>query len=358
MTVLVITFSIMVVCVVLLIGEVRRYLAQAANEPRERSPGHAVESPSVNSWSRVWMISLTVLCLTIVAYGWLYPRALFLTIVPNPTAITPAYLQAYNVSCGVLIWLVFRSTIGRNQGGVKSVISLLAISGSVLATVLISNRHASIAMEEIQRHLSSLESSGSERNADVPRARGEFGEIERFYKTRLSQMASLAKDCERELAAIGWETILDPERLGRDSTLIMSNVIVDKAESIVAKYQTRTDVLCENSKQAVSEILVSEWAKQHMVNDIGRVLEEVRAGLDEKWSWEDQIIAIVKQVVKWLSSNRDAWGVENGVLVFANESDLSRYNSYMIKLDKVTSQQDAREKENNERNKELKRLKY
>ena len=70
-----------------------------------------------------------------------------------------------------------------------------------------------------------------------PRARGEFGEIERFFKTRLSQMASLPKDYERELAAIGWETILDPERLGRDSTLIMSNLIVQKAKTIVAKSQ-------------------------------------------------------------------------------------------------------------------------
>ena len=267
-------------------------------------------------------------------------------------------LQGYNVGCGVLIWLVFRSTIGRNQGGVKSVISLLAISGSVLATVLISNREASIAMAEIQRQLSSLASSGRETNSNVPKARGEFGEIERFYKTRLSQMASFAEDCERELAAIGWETILDPERLGRDSTLVVSNVIVHKAETIVAKYQTWSAVLWENSKQAVSEIPVSEWAKRHMVNDIGQALEEVHAGLDERWSWEEQITAIVRQVIKWLSSNRDAWSVENGVLVFANESDLRRYNSYMIKLDQVTSQQDARERGNTERNKELDRLKY
>jgi hypothetical protein len=71
----------------------------------------------------------------------------------------------------------------------------------------------------------------------------------------------------------------------------------------------------------------------------------VHAGLDGRWSWEAQIIAAVEQVVAWLSSKRDAWGVENGVLVFANESDLSRFNSYMTKLDKVTSQQGAREKE-------------
>ena len=342
MIVLVITISITVVCVVLLIGEVLRYRAMATNKQPESPPRRTLKSPRVNSWSIVWTISLTVLCLSIVAYGWLYPRALFLTIVPSPASINPAYLQGLNLSCGVLIWLVFRSTIGRSQGGVKSIISLLAISGSVLATVLISNREGSIAMEEIQRHVSSLASSGSETNSNVSRARGEFGEIERFFKTRLSQMASLPKDYERELAAIGWETILEPERLGRDATLIMSNWIVQKAKASVAKYKTRTYVLCENSKQAVSDIPVSEWAKQHMVNDIGQVMEEVHAWLDERWSWEAQIIAVVEEVVAWLSSRRDAWSIANGVLVFANESDLSRFTSYMAELDKVTSQQGAR----------------
>jgi hypothetical protein len=342
MIVLVVAISTIVVCLVLLIGEVRKYLAMAANKQSELHPRHTLKSPRFHWGSVAWMISLTVLCLGILAWGWLYPRALFLPILPNSTSISPAYLQGYNVSCGVLIWLVFRSTIGRNQGGVKSVISLLAISGSVLATVLISNREGSIAMEEIQRHVSALASSGSETNSDVPKARGEFGEIERFFKARLSQMASLTKDYERELAAIGWETILDPERLARDATLIMSNLSLQKAKSIVAKYKAWTHVMCENCKEAVSDMPVSEWAKRHMVNDIVQVLEEVHAGLDERWSGEAQIIAVVEQVVAWLFSRRDAWGVENGVLVFSNESDLSRYNSYMTKLDKLTSEQGAR----------------
>ena len=119
MIVIVITISITVVCVVLLIGEVRRYRAMATNKPREPPPRHTFKSPRVHSWSIVWMISLIFICLSIVAYGWLYPRALFLTIVPSPASIDPAYLQGYNLSCGVLIWLVFRSTIGRTQGGAE-----------------------------------------------------------------------------------------------------------------------------------------------------------------------------------------------------------------------------------------------
>ena len=358
MIVLVSTISITVVCVVLLIGEIRRHRAVCTNKQGELPPNHTFKSSRVNAWSMAWLISLTVLCLSIVAYGWLYPRALFLTIVPSPAFITPAYLQGYNVGCGVLIWLVFRSTIGRNQGGVKSIISLLAISGAVLATVFISNREGRVAVGEIQRHVSSLASSGGEPNAAIMRARGEFGEIERFFKTRLSEMASLAKDYERELAAIGWEKILDPESLGRDPTLITSDSIIEKAKEMVAKYQSRTYDMCEKSKEAVWDIPISEWAKQHMVNDLRHVLEELHAGLDERWSWEAQIIAVVEQVVAWLSSRQYAWGVENGVLVFANESDLSQFNSYMSQLDKLTSQQDVGDPERTGLDQELKRLRY
>jgi hypothetical protein len=48
-------------------------------------------------------------------------------------------------------------------------------------------------------------------------------------------------------------------------------------------------------------------------------------------------------------------GIENSVLVFANESHLSRFNPYMTKLDKVTTQQGAREKESTGPNKQLRR---
>ena len=341
MIVVVISISLMVLCLVLLIGEARKHRAMGTSKQGESPPGHTLRSARVNSGGLAWMISLPVLFLSIVASGWLYPRALFPTFVPSPGFVTAAYLQAYNVSCGVLIWLVFRSTIGRNQGDLKSVISLLAISGSVLATVLIGNREASIAMEEIQRHVSSLVSSGGEANSTVTRARGEFGEIERFFKTQLSEMASLTRDYERKLAAIGWETILDPDSLGRDPTLIMSVSIVENAKKIVADQKTSTYDLCEDSKQAVWDIPISEWAKQHMVNDLLQLLEEMHAALDERWDWEAQIIAVVEQVVAWLSARPDAWTVENGVLVFANESDLSQFKSYMIQLDKVTNQQGA-----------------
>ena len=356
MIVLVSSIGIALVCVVLLIGEFRRQRALRTDKQSELPSRRTFTSSPASRWSLAWLISLTLLCLSIVASGWLYPRALFLTIGPSPDLITPPYLQGYNVSCGVLIWLVFRSTIGRNQGEVKSVISLLAISGAVLATVFISNREGSVAVGEIQRHVSSLASPGGEQAAALPRARGEFGEIERFFKERLSQMALLVKDYEGELAALGWETILDPESLGRDPTFITTDSIVKKAKEILAKYQSWTYDRCENGKEAVWDLPISEWAKLHMASDLRQVLEECHAGLDERWSWEDQIIVLVEQVIAWLSSRQGAWSVENGVLVFTNESDLSQFNSYISQLDELISQQEMDALESTRMNQELRRL--
>jgi len=107
------------------------------------------------------MSSLTLLCLGIVANGYLYPRATFIPIAPGPVSADPAFLRVYNIGCGLLLWLVFKNTIGRNQGGVKSAVSLAVISGSVLGVVLINSWQSGIAINEIQMQVSSLASSGT-----------------------------------------------------------------------------------------------------------------------------------------------------------------------------------------------------
>ena len=241
MIVLVIAISIIVVCVVLLIGEVRRYLAMATNKQREWPPRHTLKSPRVNSWSIAWMISLTVLCLSIVAYGWLFSRALFLTIMPSPAlydnSCVLSRLQPKLRSAHLADFLK-QDDQAEIRAERRVSFRCWRFPGQCLLPCASAIGKAASRWKRFRgtcRHWQTR--AVEQKNAYVPQARGEFGEIERFFKTRLSQMASLPKDYERELAGIGWETILDPERLGRDPTLIMSNLIVQKAKTIVAKVQ-------------------------------------------------------------------------------------------------------------------------
>lgn len=350
--------AIILACVVLLIGEVRRYLATARNKQPGSARAYTFKSPKVSWPSITWIISLTLLCAGIIASGYLYPRTVFLPIAPEPASSSPGYLQGYNLGFGLLIWLIFAYTIGRQQGRVEAAISFLAISGSVFVTVRIADRQSSIAMSEIQRQVSSLAGSApgtqalpqrSEAHSASPRARGEFGEIERFVKTWLNQMASLQEDYAGELAEIGWETILDPERLARDSTLIMSKLIVQKAKDIVAKYRTWTYVFYENTRQAIPNLSVSERVRQEMANGFDYLKVTAHARHDALWEYESRIIATVEQIFVLLSSRRGAWVVEDGRIVFANQSDLTLFNSYMTTIEKLTSEQEAFEKQNIEK---------
>ncbi len=349
-----IAIAIILACIVLLMAEVRGYVRRTRNKQQECALGPALKSPELNWAGITWIISLTLLCVGIVAYGYLYPRATFLPIAPGPVSGHPAYLQGYNIWCGLLLWLIFKNTIGRNQGGVKSAVSLVAISGSVLAVIVLNHWQSAVAMNEIQRQVSSLASSDSsaqwlseskDPSSDTPRARGEFGEIERFFKTWLNQMASLRRDYAQELEAVGWDTILAPERLARDSTLIRSQWMLQKAKDIVAKYRTWTYVLYENAEQGIPSLPISERLRYEIASAFKRVKVQAHARHDELWALKVRIIAKCEEILALLSSRRDGWAVEDGRIVFANDSDLNLFNTYVSEIEKLLAAEEALEKQ-------------
>ena len=236
---------------------------------------------------------------------------MFLPIAPEPASSSPGYLQGYNLGFGLLIWLIFAYTIGRQQGRVEAAFRFWHFQLNFCHRA--NCRSAKQRRDERNpRQVSSLAGSAtgtqalpqrSEAHSASPRARGEFGEIERFVKTWLNQMASLQEDYVGELAeSVGRR--FDPERLARDSTLIMSNLIVQKAKDSVAKYRTWTYVFYENTRQAIPNLSVSERVRQEMANDFDYLKVTAHARHVALWEYESRIIATVEQIVVLLSSRR------------------------------------------------------
>ena len=94
-----------------------------------------------------------------------------------------------------------------------------------------------------------------------------------------------------------------------------------------------------------------------MANGFDYLKVTAHARHDALWEYESRIIATVEQIFVLLSSRRGAWVVEDGRIVFANQSDLTLFNSYMTTIEKLTSEQEAFEKQNIEKiTQELDRL--
>jgi len=292
----------------------------------------------------IWKIALALVCIGILAYGFFYSKN---------TTTNLAYLFGYNLPLALFVWAIFYAAVARKRGGKVAGFSFLAIFISMIASGLIGfsqqKHEAKQALTEIQDQYSALidsstDSQGLPKRIDkpidtTPKARGEFGEMERFMKEFMDQMVSQRNDYLLELEAIGWNSILDAERIRADKALIESKVTIRKAKEIVGKYQERTNVLLNNARQNIRSLNISESSKREMLSGFDRGMEKAKNQIDAVWALEGKVVTEFENIINLLSARNGAWIVEGGQILFYNDSDLNRFNSYIASIQSLVNQQ-------------------
>lgn len=292
----------------------------------------------------IWKIALALVCVGILSYGFFYSE--------NTTADL-AYLIGFNLPLALIIWGIFYAAVARKRGAKIGGFSFLAIFICMIASSLIGHsqqkQEAKQMLSEIQDQYSKMiesttDSQGLPKRIEkpintTPKARGEFGEMERFIKDFMVQMTSLRNDYLLEFEAIGWNNILDAERIKADTALIESKIIIRKAKEIVAKYQKRTNVLLNGARENIRSLNISESSKREMLAGFERGMEKAEGQIDEMWVLERNVVGEFENIINLLSARNSAWVVEGGQILFYNEDDLKRFNSYIASIQNIVNQQ-------------------
>jgi DNA-binding ferritin-like protein len=212
-------------------------------------------------------------------------------------------------------------------------------------------QEAKQALSEIQGQYSELIESSTDAQGipkriekpinTTPKARGEFGEMERFMKEFMDQMASQRNDYLLELEAIGWNSILDANRIKADKTFVESKVTIQKAKEVVAKYTKRTQSLLEDAKNNIRSLNISDSSKSSMLSGFDRGMEKAKANIDAMWSLEAKTIREFENIITLLSSKKGAWVVDGEQILFYNDNDLERFNSYIASIQNIAQQQES-----------------
>lgn len=71
--------------------------------------------------------------------------------------------------------------------------------------------------------------------------------MERFVKEFIDRFVAQRNDYLLELEAIGWNSILDAQRVKNDTTLSESKVMIARAKAIIDKYEKKTADLMQGS---------------------------------------------------------------------------------------------------------------
>lgn len=159
-------------------------------------------------------------------------------------------------------------------------------------------------------------------------------------------LVSLHNDYLVELSAIGWGNILVPERIKCDTSFVESRTILKQAKEIVKKYRLETNTLINNAKTKILNLNVSQSLRHVMEDEFDIGITESKNQIDAQWDLEEKSLLEFEQIITLLSSKRNSWVVENGQILFYNDDDLTRFNTYIKNIQYIVNKQQEIKKQN------------
>lgn len=265
----------------------------------------------------------------------------------------PAFLAGQYLVYALLVWGVFHAVLLRGRGSKISSIAFAAIYLTLFVGGLVAaqrQKHEAVqAVSSIHQEMrrvatATTDSDGLpariERTVPQPStARGEFGEMARFIKEFIDRIVAQRNDYLLELEAIGWNSILDAQRIKNDVALSESRVMIQRAKTIVDKYERKTAELMQGTRSHIESLNVSETTKKEMLAGFERGMSKAGKQIDEQWRLEKQVVRQFENIFVMLAASK-TWIVEGEQILFYTDSELARFNSYIQAIQDLTHQQE------------------
>lgn len=307
------------------------------------------QSPTATQGSHTWIVALGIVCLGIFGFGVFYS---------NNAISDPAYLAGQYLVYALFLWAIFRVVFLRKSGARISGISFISIFIALFAggmTAASRQQHEAVqAVSSIQNELSRVVSASTDPSglpariermpAEVPKAKGEFGEMERFVKEFIDRFVVLRNDYLLELNAIGWNSILDAKRITNDTTLSESKVMIERAKVIAEKYEKKTADYINETRVHINSLNMSESNKRELLAGFEKGMSRSGKQIDEQWKLENQVLLQFENIIFLLAARKN-WVVQGEQILFYNEDDLARFNSYIETIQRLVQQQELIQKE-------------
>ena len=67
--------------------------------------------------------------------------------------------------------------------------------------------------------------------------------------------------------------------------------------------------------------------------------------IDAMWDYEAQIVCEFENIFTLLSERRGKWGVQDGQILFVNETDLKAFNLHLVSIQELLRKQEAIQKQ-------------
>jgi len=284
-----------------------------------------------------WQISLTVLCLVIVAYGFFFLKIDKIDVENQLVSF---------IVMSLFIWVVLYLVMLKNMGKDIMFIAFMAIFLSVVASNYAGyyrQKHlVKEALTDIQHFNFDLINKPGENNlSNKPISQGEFGKVEKLIREALTEEPSLANQYFSELKSIGWFRILDANRINSDQSFSESDIMIEKAKRICKNYKGKGFKQMIDIRSKINLLDVSETIKKDFFAKYDKGMESGKLYLEKHWSLEENSVLEIENILSLLSERKGLWYVDNDQILFNRTEDLELFNSMITKINANIKKQET-----------------
>jgi len=251
------------------------------------------------------------------------PMMLFLGCSPSLRQVE--FLAAGGLAAGLillgLIDRVIRSTTGQRHAlpagyALAGALAALVAGGAVFAGIQTSRQ----------------EQSRSEEDSQTAAVIDRF--LEDLARTGIqSRQAYLA-----DMNAVGWNTLLNADRLAQDENFSESKKILADAEALVAKYAKRGSDDFEQIPVLARNLEIPERAKAEFIRGWEQGADTARQKNRRVWALERQVLGHFRDATVLLA-DRATWAPANGQIQFQEQEALDTFNALMGKIQSDAAEQ-------------------
>lgn len=325
-------------------------LLQKRAEKQEKEKAEA-EDPNVSEDSdierkpAVAFIVLAVICAALFAYEFVFSTS-------SNTNIS--FHIGENVAYGTIIFFGFAHFLGkhltRNQKSFAFVVIVASLTSGGYFTAERRSQAETESLARMQDNLLSiLEDTDSEDgrmtplspSPDASEAQGELAILEANLTEYLNQVIANNNDYITELDAIGFNNLLDADRIRSDTDLSESQFINERALAIVDKYEELNIQAAYDYRDGAIDWGISAASLESFQTSFDKRLETSLELAKQIWELERQVVNQIDELVRFLSLSQSSWTIEDDQYAFYTDKNRDIFNSFVDQISEASAQQEA-----------------
>ena len=173
----------------------------------------------------------------------------------------------------------------------------------------------------------------------------DMGRLRELIQSFFNDMIELQNDYLQALEVDGIDTLLDANRVARDTGFTESRRTLVRVKRTVADTRSKASRILGDFPERIKDYEFSATSDRKMLEGYQKSLKNALPLFKEMWDLEVEAVEHMEDLIDHLEVTRMYWEPDQGMFMFERDRDLERFNSVMGKITNcVDRQTEIREK--------------